>query len=390
MILQIPVAWLQLAKQKVRFLVAVAGIAFIVILMFMQYGFSDALYDSATGLHSHLRGDLFLISTQYKALTSTQSFPRVRLYQALGFDGVETVNPVYLSFAKFKNTETGQKYPLYVIGFDPGSPVLDLPEVNQNLDVIKFPDMVLFDSASRPEFGPIAEEFHKGKPASVEIFSFNGTVGYRVKVGGTFKLGVSFGVDGNLVASYSTLLRTIPDREADKIDIGLITLKPGADIQKVLANLIANLPKDVKVLTRQEYVKFEKDYWAIRTPIGFVFNLMAVMGFVVGVVVVYQILYSNISSHLAEYATLKAMGFKNHYFLKVVFQQAVFLALLGYVPGFAITLWLYDLASANTHLPVAMNFGKFLTVFSSTLLMCLLSGFFSIGKLQAADPSDVF
>lgn len=390
MILQIPVAWLQLARHKARFMVALAGIAFIVVLMFMQLGLQDALYSSATELQKNLQGDLFLISTQYNALTSQQSFPRARLYQALGFDGVESVSPLYLQFAKFKNSRTGQKYPIYIIGLNPEKPALNLPEVNQNLSLIKIPDIVLFDRASRPEFGPIAKEFEEGKPPIVEIFSYNATVGYRVKVGNLFSMGPSFGVDGNLVVSDSTFLRTFQDRQSEKIDVGLITLKPGADIQKVLANLSANLPNDVKVLTRQSYVNFEKDYWTKRTPIGFVFKLMVSMGFVVGVVVVYQILYSNISNHLPEYATLKAMGFKNKYFLNMVFQQAMFLAVIGYIPGFAVSLGLYDLAKDATQLPVIMSFDKALIVLITESLMCLTSGFFSIGKLQSADPTDVF
>lgn len=161
MIFKIPLAWLQLARQKVRFIVALAGIAFVVVLMFMQIGFQDALYTSATQMHQNLRGDLFLISSQYKALTSQQSFPRTRLYQALGFDGVESVSPLYLQVAKLKNFSTGQKYPIFVLGFDPAKPVLNLPEVNQNLNILQLPDVVLFDRASRSEFGPITEGFEQ-------------------------------------------------------------------------------------------------------------------------------------------------------------------------------------------------------------------------------------
>ncbi len=390
MIPNIPVAWLQLARQKVRFIVAVAGIAFVAVLMFMQIGFQDALYASATRVNQSLQGDVFLISSQYESLTSQQSFPRSRLYQTLGFDGVESVSPLYLQFAKLKNPTTGQKYPIYVLGFNPAKPVLNLPEVNQKLNMLKFPDVVLFDRASRPEFGAVAEDFNQGEAVKIEIFSYNASIGYRVKVGGLFSLGPSFGVDGNLIVSDSTFLRTFRERQAENIDVGVITLKPGADAQEVIENLSVNLPKDVKFFTRESFVAFEKQYWTVRTPIGFVFSLMVIMGFVVGVVVVYQILYSNISNHLIEYATLKAMGFKNNYLLGVVFQQALILAVLGYIPGFAISLGLYDVAKDATHLPVVMSFDKALLVLVSALLMCLTSGFFSASKLRSADPADVF
>jgi len=390
MILNIPLAWLQLAKQRVRFLVALAGIAFVVVLMFMQIGFQDALYASATQVHNHLKGDLFLISAQYKSLTSNQSFFRSHLYKVLGFNDVESVTPVYLQFAKLKNPNNGQKYPIYVIGFDPVKSIFSIPEIEQNFKLLQIPDQVFFDRASRTEFGPIAQEFEQGKPVRLEIFSYVDSVGYKVKVCGLFSLGPSFGVDGNLVVSSSTFLRILPDRVPEKIDIGLIKLKPHIDPQKVIASFSANLPQDVIVMTRENFITLEKNYWTLRTPIGFVFNMMVVMGFVVGVIVVYQILYSNISTHLAEYATLKAMGFRNQYLLGVVFKQALILGVLGYVPGFIISLGLYDIAKSATELPITMDIQKLLIVLISTILMCLTSGFFSTNKLRSVDPAEIF
>ncbi|MFO5495072.1 MAG: ABC transporter permease DevC [Cuspidothrix sp.] len=390
MILNIPLAWLQLVKQKVRFFVALAGIAFVAVLMFMQIGFQDALYASATQVHKHLKGDLFLISSQYKSLTSTQSFPRSRLYQILGFNGIKSVEPLYVQFAKLKNPVNGRKYPIYVLGFEPVKSIFRLPEVEQDFQLLKIPDQVFFDRAARPEFGPIAEYFQKKQPITIEIFSYLGTIGYKVKVSGLFTLGPSFGVDGNLIVSSSTFLKIFPERRANELDIGSIHLQPNVNPQTILATLSANLPDDVTVMTRQEFIEFEKNYWTLRTPIGFVFNLMVIMGFVVGVIVVYQILYSNISTHFVQFATLKAMGFKNKYLLNVVFQQAVILAVLGYIPGFAISLGLYDLAKDATKLPIVMDLSKGLLVFSSVIFMCLTSGFFSTNKLRKVDPAEIF
>jgi putative ABC transport system permease protein len=390
MILNIPLPWLQLVKQKVRFFVALAGIAFISVLMFMQIGFQDALYASATQVHKHLRGDLFLISSQYKSLTSAQSFPRSRLYQILGFNGIESVEPLYVQFAKLKNPINGRKYPIYILGFDPVRSIFRLPEVDQNFQLLKIPDQVFFDRAARPEFGPIAEYFQKNQPIGMEIFSYLGTIGYKVKVSGLFTLGPSFGVDGNLIVSSSTFFNIFPEHRSNQIDIGLIHLKPNVNPQAIITTLSNSLPKDVTVMTRQEFIDFEKSYWTLRTPIGFVFNLMVMMGFVVGVIVVYQILYSNISTHIVQFATLKAMGFRNKYLLNVVFQQAVILAILGYIPGFAISLGLYDIAKNATKLPIVMDLNKGLLVFISVIVMCLTSGFFSTNKLRKVDPAEIF
>jgi len=390
MILNIPLAWLQLAKQKVRFFVALAGIAFVAVLMFMQIGFQDALYASATQLHKHLDGDLFLISSQYKSLTSTQSFPRSRLYQILGFNGIESVAPLYLQFAKLKNPINGRKYPIYVMGFEPVKSIFKLPEIEQNFQLLKIPDQVFFDRAARPEFGPIAEFFQNNQPINMEIFSYLATVGYKVKVSGLFSLGPSFGVDGNLIVSSSTFFRIFSEHGANEVDIGLIHLQANVNPQTILATLSKSLPSDVIIMNRQEFIDFEKSYWTLRTPIGFVFNLMVMMAFVVGVIVVYQILYSNISTHFVQFATLKAMGFRNKYLLNVVFQQALILAVLGYIPGFAISLGLYDIAKDATKLPIVMDFSKGLLVFTSVIFMCLTSGFFSTNKLRKVDPAEIF
>ncbi|MEH2248082.1 ABC transporter permease DevC [Nostoc sp.] len=392
MIFKIPLGWLQLAQQKVRLLVAVAGIGFIVLLMFVQLGFQDALYSSATALHQNLKGDLFLVSSQYKSLTSNQSFSRTSLYQSLGFDGVESVSPMYLQFAKLKNPATSEKYSIYVIGFDPGNPVMNIPEVEKNLDKLKIPDVVFFDRGSRPEFGPIAEKFNAGDTGqTIEIFPFNSLIGYRVRIGGLFSLGPSFGVDGNLIVSDSTFLRINPNsRPADMIDIGLISLKPGSNAEIVLKNLQASLPNDVQVFTRQGFIDFEKKYWAIRTPIGFILNLMLTMAAVVGVVIVYQILYSNIATQFVAYATLKAIGYANRYLLNVVFQQALILAILGYIPGLISSVLLYSFAAEATKLPIVMTINNALLILTSTVLMCITSGALAINKLRSADPGDIF
>jgi putative ABC transport system permease protein len=392
MAIKIPLAWLQLVQQKVRFLVAVAGIGFIMVLMFVQLGFQDALYSSATQVHQSLQGDLFLVSSQYKALTANQSFSRTRLYQALGFDGVDSVSPMYLGFAKFKNPVSGEKYSIYIIGIEPGKVAMNLPEIQENVDKIKIPDVVLFDRNSRPEFGPIAEKFEKEKTDQIiEIYPFDSFAGYRVRVGGLFSLGPSFGVDGNLIVSDTSFLRIFPNsRPSEMIDVGAITLKPGADSQKVLQALKANLPNDVMIFTQQGFINFEKDYWATRTPIGFILNLMLVMASVVGVVIVYQILYSNISTQLIAYATLKAIGYENVYLLNVVFQQAFILAVLGYIPGFAISLALYDFAMKATKLPIMMSVNNMLLVLITSIIMCMISGGLAMNKLRSTDPADIF
>ncbi len=383
----IPLAWLQLKRETIRLLVALAGIGFAVILMFIQLGFRDALFDSAVRLHQTFQGDIFLISPQSTALIAMRSFSQRRLYQALGYEGVETISPIYLDFALWKNPENRSTRAILVVGISPEDPVFDIPGVVQNLAQIRLPDVVLFDDASRAEFGPIPELFRSGQVVSTEVGR------RKVTVGGLLTMGASFGADGNLVTSDLNFLRIFDRRSRGLIDIGLVKLKPGANREAILQAMrrdIQNQTEDVRILSKEELIAFEQNYWKSSTAIGFIFGLGTAIGFVVGTVIVYQILYTDVTDHLAEYATLKAMGYKSTYLLSVVFQEALILSFLGYIPGFFLSLGLYNMTRNATALPIAMTFERATLVFFLAVVMCVISGAIAVRKVQDADPADIF
>jgi putative ABC transport system permease protein len=324
---KIPLAWLQLKRERTRLAVALAGIAFADILMFMQLGFRDSLYYSNVRFHSSLQGDIVLINPQSSALLSMKPFSQRRLYRALDLQAVQSVHPLYLDYTSWKNPITGIPRNLLVIGFNPQSNVLKLQGLEENLEKIKIPDVVLYDRSSRQEYGPIAAKFEQGKLVTAEVRR------RLIKVGGLFTLGASFGADGNLITSDVNFLRIFFNRQPGLIDIGLIRLKPGANADAVAKELRNYLPPDVRVLTKQEYIDKERNFWASSTAIGFIFTLGTIMGFIVGTVIVYQILYTEVADHLVEYATLKAIGYAQEYLLIVILQEALILAILGYIPG---------------------------------------------------------
>jgi putative ABC transport system permease protein len=382
----IPLAWLQLQREKVRLLIALAGIGFAVILMFIQLGFQDALFDSAVNLHKNMQGDIFLISPQSTALIAMRSFSQRRLYQAAGYPNVESINPVYLGLALWKNPVNQRTRSILVIGFDP-TEVLFTKDLVPDLSPIKIPDVVLFDRKSREEFGPIAQLYGEGKPVQTEIS------GRRVTVGGLFDLGASFGADGNIITSDLNFLRLFNQRKKGLIDVGVVKLKPGTDVQAVLAEMRKNLQdvtRDVKIFSKQEFIEFEQNYWRSSTAIGFIFTLGTAIGFLVGTIIVYQILYTDITDHLPEYATLKAMGYRNLYLLSVVFQEAVILSVLGYIPGLLLAMGLYTLTRNATSLPIAMTVDRAILIFVLTVVMCVISGAIAVRKVQDADPADIF
>jgi putative ABC transport system permease protein len=379
-----PLAWRQLKKEKTRLLVAIAGIAFADLLIFIQMGFEGALYDAAIKPHRSLQADLVLINPQLQTLFAVRSFSRERLYQTLSYEGVESVTPVYFATGQWRNPETRVSRAILVWGVDPARPAFKSAEVTQNLDSLKQLNQVLFDQASRPEYGAIADWFKKDGIVDAEL---NGKM---VSVKGLFTNGASFAADGNVITSDSTFLQLFRERKPEQIEVGLITLKPGTDVDKVRSQLIAGLPNDIKVLTPEGFAQIEKEYWASGTGIGFIFGLGVCVGFIVGIVIVYQILYSDVSDHLPEYATLKAMGYTDRYFLIVLLQEALLLAVLGYIPGFILSFGLYQLAYVATLLPIAMTGERAVLVLILTIIMCSASGAVAMRKLRSADPADVF
>jgi putative ABC transport system permease protein len=379
-----PLSWLQLSHEKVRLLIALAGIGFADMLMFVQLGFQNALFDSSVKFHKAVDGDVFLMSPQSDALGFTKTFSDRRLYESLAIDEVESVVPVYLNFGSWKNPVNRKTRTMLAIGFNPANNILNLPGVAENLDQVKLADFVLFDDKSRIEFGPIPELLKQKPIVNTELDSRD------VKVSGLFSLGASFAADGNIITSDTNFLRLFPERKRGLIDIGVINLKPGANLEVALAEISRKLPQDVDIFSKEEFIQQEISYWQDSTSIGFIFTLGTAIGFVVGTVIVYQILYTDVANHLSEYATLKAMGYKDSYFIILVFQEAVILAVLGFIPGVVVATGLYSLAAGATALPLFMTTNRAIAVLILTIIMCCISGSIAVRKLSAADPADIF
>jgi putative ABC transport system permease protein len=379
-----PLGWLQLSHEKSRLLVALAGIAFADILMFMQLGFQNALYDSNTRVDRAMLADIILSSPKALNLQNLSTFSRRRLLQSMDVPGVQTASGLYINSLTWKNPQTRLTATVQVLGFDPDVPAFNLPEVNQQLDKIKLPDVVLFDRGARGQYAKAIAQVEQRQTVTTEVDN------RTLTIGGLFRLGASFGADASLMASDQTFLRLFPRRDAASISLGLIRLKLGEDPQQVAVALRSHLPEDVRVLTAQEFVQFEETYWRTASPVGFIFGLGTAMAFVVGVVIVYQVLSTDVNSHLKEYATFKAMGYQNTYLLSVVFEEAIILAILGFIPGVILPLGLYALAAKATALPLYMTTSRAVMVLVLTIVMCMLSGAIATRKLQSADPADMF
>ncbi len=381
---RIPLAWLLLTRQPVRLAVALAGISFAGILMFMQLGFRDALFDASVTVHKMFNTDLVLMSPRTKSSISMAGFPRRRLVQALADPAVQGISPVHWNLLLWRNPETRGTRSILALGFEPSDPLFNDPALTAKAGLLTQKGRVLFDERSRNEFGPVAAWFRQGRTVESEIS------GKRLRVAGLFAVGPSFGADGNLLTSSETFLSLLPNTPPGSIELGLIRLRPGSDPEAVANRLRQRLPKDVIVYTRNGFIEMEKDYWRSSTAIGFIFTLGAGMGFVVGCVIVYQILYSDVSDHLPEYATLMAMGYKLSSLLGVVAREGFLLAVLGYLPAYGAGLVLYGVIKGATKLPVQMDPDRALVVFTMILVMCMGSAALAMRRLGDADPAEIF
>ena len=379
-----PLGWLQLKHKPLRLVVALSGIAFAVLLIMMQLGFRSALFESAVRFHERFDYDIALFSPDSVFIVRPQAFSIRRLYQAMGYEAVESVTPVYIFPSVWKNPWNNQRRSINTIGFHPDDSLLELEGFDQARELLRSQDVVLFDSGSRPEFGPVAETLESGQPVVTEIND------REVEVVGSFQMGTSFGIDGTVITSDDNWLRLFPDRPRTEIQLGLIRLHEGQDADAVRNAMAEYLPDDVLVLTRQQFVQRETDYWNAATPIGYIFAFGAIMGFVVGAIIVYQILFADVSEHLNEYATLRAIGYGNNFVSGIVLQEAAILAVLGYLPGVAVAAWLYGKAAAATNLPLYITQERAITVFLMTLAMCAISGLLAVRKVRRLDPAEVF
>ncbi|MGV0104604.1 ABC transporter permease DevC [Nostoc sp. DSM 114160] len=389
MIPKIPIAWLQLSYQKSRLLVTLMGVTFAVFLMFIQLAFRDGLYEDAITIHKTIQADLVLLHADTNYFFGIKEFPRNYLYMISGINGVASASPLYFADGKFKNPETSVTETIGVCAFRPDRPVLNLPDVNQLLDTLQKPDTVLFDKLSRGEYGPIASDFQNKGLITTELSN------HKINVVGLFSLGGGvMSQDGLVITSdlnYSQLLN-VP---LEKVAVGVVKLDPGIQPEKVIEEFSKRFPGNndavpVKLITLNKFMELEKEHWKNSTPIGFIFNLGTLIGLVFGGVIVYQILYAQIADNLYIYATFKAIGYSNLYLVSIVIQQAILMSLMGYIPGFALCLYLYKFVQDATRLPMFMTLSRAIIVFLLTTTMCSIAGLLAMNKLRSADPADLF
>lgn len=382
--LGIPLAWLNLVQEKKRFAAAVAGITFAVTMMLFQMGLNSALFEQVVSPHRKMNGDLVLVSKQYEYFGISQGFPRRRLLQAMALPEVKSVASLNAGSLPIINPETGATRDIFIIAFDPTEQPFADPVILEQQHKLKQPGAVLYDVRSRQDFGPFPETFLREGKAVSEVAR------RQISVEGLFEMGATFAADGNLLMSDATFQEIWPFSKPGVISVGLIKLENGSDVEKVAQALRDYLPDDVSVYTMEEFIRNEQRYWAQRTPIGFVISASMAVALIVGAVIVYQILYTDVTDHLEEYATLKSIGFRDSYFINVILQESVILSVFGFIPGILLTAFLYYLTRKIAFMPTYLTWTNAVIVLVLTLVMCGVAGALATRKLRHANPADIF
>lgn len=383
----LPLAWLQLKRQPIRYLVAVTGIGFAALLMYMQIGFQSGLLTSATTFYQALDADLFLISPGTLNSGSFQQFPQSLLYRAPGIEGVEQAIPAYIANVSVQKLDGIKPTNLRVIGFNPANQIFNLPEVNEQLDKIKTPGFVLFDTLGNKNTGPIAAAVKRDGAQYLSLSDFS----RQFRAVGLFRLGSTFAADSNIVASDTTAIQlAFRQINLGEVSLGLIRLSTGANAAVVQASLQELYGDELQVRTKEQLISQEQNYWNTASSFGVIFGFGTFMGLLVGGVVVYQVLYTDVNDHLKEYATLKAMGFSNTYILIIVIQEAFLLGISSFIPATLLSTAMYAFLTSAAGIRISMTSDKTLLVGSLTMGVCAASAAIAIRKLRDADPASVF
>jgi putative ABC transport system permease protein len=390
-----PLAWKNLTHDWRRLIVAVAGIGFAVLLMFTQVGFQNALFDSQVKMIDDLQGDIFLVSRAKYTLAAEKRFPLELVNQARSASGVSGAYPLYteLTLSRLKSFDRGapsKAFPIRSIGFRLDDPIFNSERINSQLEQLRLPHAALIDVRSKRDNFPFPTE------SDAELAKVQAELADRkIVMVGTFDLGTDFAHDGNLAMSAENFAAYFPQRvqfgdPLSVVDLGIVHVDDKTRIEEVRDTIDQILDDRVVVLTRAQFREQEIGFWDNSTPIGIIFTAGKIIGFIVGMVICYQVIYSDIADHMHEFATLKAMGYTTGYFLRLIVTEGFFLSFVGFIPGFIVSVGLYALLANSTGLLLRMTPYSVTQVLVLTIAMCIGSGLLAVRKLLAADPANLF
>ncbi len=398
-----PVATLNLLSNPTRAIVSLGGVAFALLLIFMQLGFRGAVGNTANIVYGKMEGDIVIRSTDYAHLYEPKSIDRMWMRMVAAHPAVEGVDPFFVMLQKWQNPPAASPCPgsppegsfrtVGMMGMELQRPVLAVEGLADLLDRLKDPDAMLVDQATRSEYGP-----QNCKLFSEEDVGIRTELGGRnTKIAGVFRLGTGLATNGAVLVSDVAFSMRSPIDTRERVSLGLVRLKPGNDPSKVCLELREELARTapqsiyaIELLTMREQMNWERARWLNETPIGMIFTMGVLISFIIGAAIVYMVLATEVASRISEFATLKAIGYSGFYVAGIVLRQAWMLSIAGYVVAALVSLLLYFLTSQLSGIPTFMTLDRMAGVFLLAVLMCTLSGVLAIRKLWKADPASLF
>lgn len=380
---RMPIGWLQLVSNKVRFASAIAGVAFACILVFVQLGMMGAFTKATRVAYTGFDADIMISSSNANSLTDGSNVARRRMYQSLAVPGVSQACPLFLGMTPWI-LKDGSKIEFQTIGVDPGAASFFTPAMGR-LELLQLANNVFLDRSARGLDPEILAGASPAEPIHIEANN------EQLSIVSTVDFGGGFAGDGYMVVSDQTFIRLFRNRISGSPNHILLKVEQGEDVQVVVNRLKAALPTEaIKIRSFEDAIDEDVNYQLTKRPVGLIFGFGVVIGAIVGVVIVYQILSTDVADHLREYATFKAMGYSQKFFQGIVLEEAVILAVAGFVPAFFVSIVIYAGMANATGLPIEMTLGRAASVFAGTVVSCALSGMFAMRKLAGADPADLF
>ena len=380
---RLPIGWLQLTHNRTRFAAALSGVAFANVLVFVQLGIMNAMGAATILPYSFFRADIMISASDANALADGGNVARQWLLQAMADPDVSDGAAVLIGNAPWDRGE--KDITLTTFGVDPAKASFIAPEIAAELPLLEIKDAAILDRMAR---GLPKDEGAAIRPQSPKTFE---TQGRALTAYSTFAGGGGFGGDGYMLVSDQTFLALFPERRSAAPDHILLKLRPGAATEDVIVRLRSTI-SDPTLRIRSFYDASQEDlrYQQTKRPTGIIFGFGVLIGVLVGLVIVYQVLSSDVADHLREYATFKAMGYGPAFFLGIIFEEALILGVLGFVPGLVVGSSILMLMGQITSLPLSMTPSMIMIVFTGTIIFSALSGAIATRRLNAADPADLF
>ena len=388
--LRTPLAWKNLTSSRGKFLLSSSGVGFAVLLMFMQIGFRNALFDSTVELINLFEADLILVSPARYNLSSERRFARHWLERAAATEGVSAAAALRTERTTANVKVEGHKArSIRVLAIDAEPRFFRRANLAAALQAADAEHGILVDRRSKATYGFATHDRDALRSQHVELN------GQQIRISDSFVLGTDFANDGTLLMSNRLFPEYFPWRSGtrdplDVVDIGFLQLDPSARTDEIIQRLSRMSPEEVLVYRRSDFVAREIMFWSRNTPIGIIFGIGTVMGLIVGAIICYQIQFTDISENMPELATLKAMGYNDRYFWSLVLCQSFYLACVGFVPGLLVSWAMYDSLAAASGLVMRLTPARIALVWSLTLVMCMTSGILALRRLWRADPASLF